>query len=122
MIVISAAPDDARAWIEQTQGTRTPVVLAVSAGSAPLVRSYYEADQAAAPARLAGLVSGLAGALQYQRQAGVYQAAATDALQLRWEMVGGGLWTTVILLVVGNLIHGVRQALTRLAGRGRGRA
>ncbi|MBL8056398.1 MAG: zinc ribbon domain-containing protein [Anaerolineales bacterium] len=119
VIVISAAPDDARAWLEQTQGSATPLVLAVSAGTAPLVRSYYEAGSSG---RLAGLVNGLAGAMQYQRQAGVYREVATETLQLRWEMVGSGLLTVALLLVLGNLFHGVRQALVRSAGRGRGRA
>lgn len=120
VIVLSAAPDDARAWIEQTAGMRAPLVLAVSAGVAPLVRPYVEADQTAARAaqqapHLAGLVSGAAGSVQYEQQAGVF---VPDPLLIRWEMLGGGLLTSALLLVLGNAAHGVRRAV-RGAGRGK---
>jgi hypothetical protein len=124
---VSAAPEDARAWIEQTQGQSTPLILAVSAGSAPLVRPYYEADQAAAAQeqrapRLRGFVSGATGAMQYQKQAGVYGDVAPELMMDRWAMLGGGLLTIALLLVLGNLIHGALQALRRPPARRKGKA
>jgi hypothetical protein len=120
-VLISATPEDARAWIEQTQGLRTRLVLAVSAGVAPLVRPYYEADQAADPAqiRLAGFVSGATGAMQYETRAGV--PVPLPAL-IRWEMLGGGLLTIALWLILGNLAHGALRAVRGAQGQTKGKA
>jgi hypothetical protein len=105
VVLISAAPESARAWLEQTRAAAPKVsfIVGVSAGAEPLVRPYYEAESAP----IAGLVSGYAGAAQYQTQAGLGPnfVGDTDNLLLRWEAMGIGLFVTVLLMVFGNLIH-----------------
>jgi len=106
ILIIAATPDSARAWIEQMHQSASSVqmVAAVSAGAEPLVRPYYEAD----PPQLQGLVSGVLAAAQYERQAGVPGAASE-----RWGALGGGLLAVALLLIVGNLIHGLIGFLRR---------
>jgi hypothetical protein len=108
IVLITATPDSARAWVEQTQNyaANVPMVAAVSAGADPLVRPYYEAD----PPQIRGLVSGILQTTQYERQAGVSGAASA-----RWERLGIGLLTAAALLAVGNLIYGVMGVLSRRA-------
>ncbi len=97
ILVISATPDTVRAWVEQTQTqSQTQLVAAVSAGAEPLVRPYYESGQ------LKGLVSGLRGAAQYEKQSGV-GGQASGAL---WDAFSWGLTTTLLLLVAG-LFYGL---------------
>jgi len=88
----------------------TPMLLAVGAGVAPLVRPYYEAEQSAAQPRLAGFVGGVMGAAQYEARAGSPVSPSADFF---WQMLGGGLWTSALLLLFGNLAHGALQALRR---------
>jgi hypothetical protein len=110
VIVLSAAPDDARAWVEQTQTRRAPLVLIVSGGAGPMVRPYYEAD----PNRIRGFMAGPMTALQYNvwAKANVSDAAYDEAL-LRWQMLGGGLLTSALLIMLGALAYGLALAVRR---------
>ncbi len=106
ILLITDAPESARAWVEQTRGYAgaVPMLAAVSAGAEPLVRPYYEAD----PPQISGLVSGLRGATQYEQQAGAPSAAGE-----RWDMFGSGLLAAVVLIAAGNVINGVASLLRR---------
>jgi type IV secretory pathway TrbD component len=72
------------------------MLAVVSAGADPLVRPYYEAD----PPQIAGMVSGLRGAAQYEKQAGLPGAAGE-----RWDVFGSGLLAAAVIILVGNLIN-----------------
>jgi len=98
IVLITATPDSARAWVEQTRNYAQGVKMlaVVSAGADPLVRPYYEAD----PPQIAGMVSGLRGAAQYEKQAGLPGAASE-----RWDMFGSGLLAAAVIILVGNLIN-----------------
>jgi hypothetical protein len=54
------------------------------------------------------MVAGVAGAAQYERQAG--QSGAAAAL---WPALGGGLWTAAVLIAGGNLVFGLRALFRR---------
>ena len=108
VVLVTASPDSARAWIEQTQAfaAQIPMFAALSAGADPLVRPYYEGDSP----RLRGLVSGLFAADQYQRQAGQPE---DSTLAWRRDMLGSGLFAAAILLAGGNLVYALMGALRR---------
>ncbi|MDW8325867.1 MAG: hypothetical protein RMK99_04810 [Anaerolineales bacterium] len=111
VIVLSHTPDGARAWVEQTQGTTPRLVLATSAGAAPLVRPYFEGDGT----RIAGFLGGPAAAMQYDTLGGNVLAVEQERAgwSRRWDMLGVGLLTMAVLLIFGNLIHGVRRSLAQ---------
>jgi hypothetical protein len=109
LVIISATPDDARAWIEQTQSAApdVPIVFVISAGADPLVRPYFEPMNGGAT-RVAGVVSGLIGAAHYEQQALLLGPALRS-----WQALGSGLLTAALILVVGNLVHGVTGVFLR---------
>ncbi len=111
IVLISASPDDTRAWVEQTQNYAAgiPRLAVVSAGAEPMVRPYIEGD---AP-QLDGLVAGLVGAAQYEKQAGLPGLASRH-----WSALGGGLWAAVLLIAGGNAVYAaVAVAQQRLGAR-----
>lgn len=111
VIVLSHTPDGARAWVEQTHGTTPRLVLVTSAGAAPLVRPYFEGNEA----RIAGFLGGPAAAMQYDTLGGSVFAVEQERAgwSRRWDMLGVGLLTVAGVLVFGNLIHGVRRGLAQ---------
>jgi hypothetical protein len=106
IVLITATPDSARAWVEQTRSYAQGVKMlaVVSAGADPLVRPYYEAD----PPQFAGMVSGLRGAAQYETQAGLPGAASEH-----WDMFGSGLLAAAVILAVGNVANAAIGLLRR---------
>jgi hypothetical protein len=115
IVLVEAAPDTARAWIEQTRGilgdTDTPLVAVVSAGADPLIRPYY-VGSGSAHAPLRGFVSGAVGATEYQFRAGLF---ANDNLHVdaqgRWDVLGGGLLMAALILVVGAVVQIAQRAM-----------
>jgi hypothetical protein len=97
--------------VEQTQGTTPQLVLVTSASAAPLVRPYFEGNDA----RLAGFLGGPAAAMQYDTRGGSVLAVEQEraAWGRRWDMLGVGLLTVAGLLIIGNLFYGVRRALAQ---------
>ena len=57
---------------------------------------------------IAGMVSGLRGAAQYEKQAGLPGAANE-----RWDMFGSGLLAAAVLILAGNLVNVVTGLLRR---------
>jgi hypothetical protein len=107
LVVVAAGTAQAmRAWIEQAQlhAPQVPLVAVVSAGAEPMVRPYLLGS----PPQVVGMVSGLAGAAQYERQVG--RPAAATAL---WPALGGGLWMAAAILLAGNLVYGVLALMRR---------
>lgn len=117
VIVISATPDGARAWVEQTQGRQPQLILAVTAGAEPLVRPYYDADVLNQQRRIPGFLSGPLASTQYETRAGAF-VDRTGAV-LRWDMLGGGLFTAALLLLFGNFFHGAFRLWRERSRRGR---
>jgi hypothetical protein len=109
IVLVSATPDTVRAWVEQLQysSPRPAIIAAVSAGAEPLVRPYYDPDPAKAQVR--GLVSGILGAAQYERQSGVAGVASGEM----WDVLGWGLLAINVVLVGGTLFYGVTGLLGR---------
>jgi hypothetical protein len=109
IVLVSATPDTVRAWVEQLQysSPRPAIIAAVSAGAEPLVRPYYNTDPA--KAQIKGLVTGILGAAQYERQAGVPGVASGDM----WDVLGWGLLVIIVVLVGGNVFYGVAGLIGR---------
>lgn len=106
IVLVTAAPDDTRAWIEQTENYArgVPRLAVVSAGAEPMVRPYIEGDLP----QLNGLVAGLVGAAQYEQYGGVPGLASRN-----WGALGGGLWAAVLLIAGGNAVYASLALLRR---------
>lgn len=120
LMIITASPENARMWFEQTEaarsvaGQRVPLIFVTSASAAPLVRPYFEADrQSHDEDPQAGFISGPTAILEYEAQAGT---AANLSFQY-WDMVGIGALLAGVMLVLGNLIYGVRQLWRQQRGK-----
>ena len=100
LVLITATPDETRAWIEQSQNYAAgiPRLAVVSAGAEPMVAPYSEGEAQ----QLDGLVAELVGAAQYEQQAGLPGLASRH-----WGALGGGLWAAVMLIVGGNAVYAV---------------
>jgi hypothetical protein len=111
IVLVAASPETVRAWMEQAQPrTTTNIVAVISAGAEPLVRPYAEGN---AP-QLKGLVTGLAGAAQYQGRMNVSSSLRAEDLNImhwNWDAVSGGSAGAVALLFFGNVIAGVLGVL-----------
>jgi|GEM_PF-2065051 len=120
LMVITASPENARMWFEQTEaarsvaGERVPLIFVTSASAAPLVRPYFEADRQNNDENpQAGFISGPTAILEYEAQAGT---AAEVSFQY-WDMVGMGAVLAGVMLVLGNLIYGLRQLWRQQRGK-----
>jgi hypothetical protein len=97
MAVITSGSEDARVWIEQSEPFLgdSPLVTAVSAGSEPLVRPYFEASNP----KVNGILSGLTSAVAYERRLG-----SPGLAHSRWSSYGLGLQTAEVLIVIGAIV------------------
>jgi hypothetical protein len=119
LIVLTASPENARQWFEQTEvlrnsvEPRVPIIFVTSASAAPLVRPYYELERGATGNARAGLVSGPTAILEYEAKAGT----AAELNFTYWDMVGYGTVLAGLLLVIGNLVYGLRQLWRQQRGK-----
>lgn len=106
VVVVTADPETARAWIEQAQPWMgaTPLVMVVSAGVSPLVWPYYEASEP----RVQGILAGLPSAVVYEQQVNGRLGVATD----RWDAFGVAVWTSFVVLAIGGA-WGLAQRVMR---------
>lgn len=101
VVVISSNADDARIWIEQGAAELPNGFVAVtSAQAAPLLRPYLQSQ----PQTLRGMVSGLQGAVLYERL-----VAQDGAGRLMWDAYSFGLGAIVLIILLsglyGRVIH-----------------
>lgn len=95
VLVISSNAEDARIWIEQGAAELPNGLVAVtSAQAGPLLRPYLQSQ----PRTLRGMVSGLQGAVIYERL-----AAQDGAGRLMWDAYSFGLGAIVLLILLGGL-------------------
>ena len=94
LAVVTSGSEDARVWIEQSEPYLgdTPLVTAVSAGSEPLVRPYYESSEP----KVNGILSGLTSAVAYEQRLGEVGLAHS-----RWSSYGMGLLAVEVFIVLG---------------------
>jgi hypothetical protein len=94
IIVLTDNPDTGRMWIEQTgQALKgKPMLMAVSAQAAPMIRPYYKSGQ------VQGMVSGLAGGAAYE---GITQRPGNVGVY--WDAYGAGMIAAEMLIVVGGV-------------------
>lgn len=102
VVVVSSEADDARIWIEQGV-TELPIgMLAItSAQAAPLLRSYLQST----PQTLRGLVSGLQGAVVYER----LRSQENEERRSQWDAYSFGLGAIVLFVLLGGLYGRVLQ-------------
>jgi len=112
VVVVSATPEDVRAWVEQVRPTLgdVPLLAVVSAGAEPLVRPYLESSDPQRKASLNGLISGLVGGTQYLLQASI---PPSESVKWNWDALGGGILAVIVFLIFGNFIGGVAGFVQR---------
>lgn len=94
VVVLAATQQDLRLWIEQVQTPfQVQMVAGVSAQVDPSARPYYRSGQ------IAGLLSGLVGAAEYERITGHAGSALSSAAA---QAFGQG--AMVIFIILGNLV------------------
>jgi hypothetical protein len=95
VLIVTDNPDIARTWIEQVQPklADTPLVIVTSAQADPLVRPYYEES----PARVHGLVSGIAGGAAYEQITG-----QANLVRSYWDAFSVGLILSVAAILIGG--------------------
>jgi len=103
IVVLTESLETGRAWIEQvgTEFNQPGSLLVVaSAQSAPLLRPYVESGQAG------GMVAGLSGGAAYEKLVG--RSGPGGAY---WNAFQGGLWVSILLILGGVLVNGIRIVL-----------
>jgi hypothetical protein len=95
IVVLAAAPESVRWWVEQVGSQiEVPIVAGVSAAVEPQIRPYY---QSATP-QIEGLVSGLAGAAEYGVLIAGRQVTTGELEALRWATA------FVVLVILAGII------------------
>ena len=108
LIVLAARPDDARMWIEQaSQPTGIPLIAAVGASAAPLLRPYAGSGQ------IVGLLVGLNDAVVYWRLNG---QQVGRALLSRYNAQAIGSLVATGLILLGGLVYGILSLRNRKEG------
>jgi len=108
LIVLAARPEDARMWIEQaSQPTGIPLIAAVGASAAPLLRPYANSGQ------IAGLLVGLNDAVAYWRL-GDQQVGRSLLSRYNAQAVGSLVATALIL--IGGIVYGLLSLRNRKEG------
>lgn len=98
LIVLAARPEDARIWIEQaSRPTGIPILAAVGASAAPLLRPYADSGQ------LVALLSGLNDAVAYWRQGGHQVGRALLSL---YNAQAVGSVIAAALILIGGIVYG----------------
>jgi hypothetical protein len=110
IVVLAGKPGPLRWWVEQTRAVANPppIVAGTSAALEPTTSPYLDPSAG----QLMGAVSGLAGAVYYEKKAqGTVEGWATE--RLNTLAVGQG--AIVVLMVLGAILH----ATGLLPGRGK---
>ena len=96
VVVLTDNAETARDWIEQVKPVlgETPLLMVLTAQSAPLVQPYYESGQ------LNGYTAGLSGALAYSQLQ--QQSAVTSSGHLSFQVA---LIITALIILLGGLGH-----------------
>jgi hypothetical protein len=109
IVVLTESLETGRTWIEQVgTGHVQPgsLLVVASAQSAPLLRPYVESGQAG------GMIAGLWGGAAYEQLAGRAGPGAAY-----WNAFQGGLWISILLILGGILVNGIRTALKYRKGK-----
>jgi hypothetical protein len=108
--VITAGPESARTWAEQAPNWMDgkPLIMVLSAGAEPLVRPYHESTNP----QVQGIIAGMPTAVGYE----LYINGQTHAAENRWDAFGFGMFSVLLILLVGGL-YGLGRGLWRLGMR-----
>lgn len=100
VVELAASPDALRWWIEQRGllGQATPLIAAVSTATEPLALPYAQSQQ------VAGLVSGVAGATVYAREAQVLTPRTTVSKQVQLEALTLANWLMAAIVLIALVV------------------
>jgi hypothetical protein len=106
VMVVTENPELGRAWIEQTHtGLHgIPLLMVTSAQAEPLIRPYFQSN----PRQVAGMVSGIAGAVAYESSFGRRGSASQS-----WSAFSIGLLVASLLIVLGGAVNGTSLLVGR---------
>ncbi|HSJ59365.1 MAG TPA: hypothetical protein VLC95_19425, partial [Anaerolineae bacterium] len=111
VLELAATQEPLRWWIEQAGA---PYGVSIAAGTSgavePFARAYYQAD----PPQLAGLVSGVPGAVSYEMVA-TGQVVPDDRLAARLDSQLGGHLIFIAVLLVGGVMGLLRRDMGKEA-------
>jgi hypothetical protein len=103
VVILTANQNHVQWWVEQMTlldlDESISLIAGVSAAVEPLVRPYYESD----PKQIDGLISGVAGAADYEMALGQDEGPAT-------QILGGqfvGQLVVLALILLGMVVHGL---------------
>jgi len=113
LIVATENPDTARAWVEQVLPLlgRTPLMMVLSAQSAPVIRPYYDSY----PRQVQALMGGISAAVEYDVLIG--QTGISTGF---WSPFTAALSVTVLLILIGAVLNFGLAALARSRSSVRG--
>lgn len=108
VVVLTENADTARAWIEQVQPrlNQTPLLIAVSAQSGPVIQPYLDSQQ------IQGLISGLSGAAVYEQLFN-----QPGRVRVVWDSYQLGLLVAMALIISGALLQGAAAVLSHRKGK-----
>jgi hypothetical protein len=100
VVELAASPDALRWWIEQRGllGQATPLIAAVSTATEPLALPYAQSQQ------VAGLVSGVAGATVYAREAQVLTPRTAVSKQVQLEALTLANWLMAAIVLIALVV------------------
>lgn len=122
ILVLTDNADSGRGWIEQTRSALdadtplnpaddTPLLMVISAQAEPMIAPYFDSGQ------IKGMLSGLAGGVLSERN---YVVDSTGLAGGYWSSFGTGIFTAMLLIVVGGLWSAVNAWRTRRSDPGEG--
>ena len=109
--VLTSGTENARMWVEQLdpQLDGTPLVFVTTTGAEPIIRPYFESENA----QIDGILMGLQSGLKYE----VWNDQSSDATKL-WNSFGMGILIAELILLAG-LIYGSTRWLVQQGIGGR---
>ena len=114
VIVATENFNKARSWLEQVQPhlESTPLIFVTSAQAEPLIRPFYDAN----PRQVQGLVSGLAGSVNYGNSIG-----RTGIAHSYWSSFNSGLILAAVWIVIGGGLNALFAVMAGIRVRNAGR-
>jgi hypothetical protein len=95
VFVLTDNADTARAWVEQVKPSlrQTPLLMVVSAQSAPMISPYLDSGQ------ISGIITGLTDGASFEQA-----TSQSTSIRMFWDSYQAGLFVMVALILIGGLI------------------
>jgi hypothetical protein len=95
VFVLTDNADTARAWVEQVKPSlgQTPLLMVVSAQSAPMISPYLDSGQ------ISGIITGLTDGASFEQA-----TSQSTSIRRFWDSYQAGLFIIIALILIGGLI------------------